>query len=163
QSWITEIKNTITNDNSAVNWCLGRPVTTTTTKTVPNQAAQTRTVSHTIDYPNCRTTVETVEPNDSRLKVTTTFGFDASGNTNFVCVVGLDQNGNNMTARTTATHYSYADSRCALPEAVTDALGFTTITAYNYNFGLPQSVTDPNGVAISSLLYDDFGRKAKET
>ena len=162
QSWITEIKNTITNDNSAANWCLGRPSTTTTTKTVPNQTAQTRTVSHTIDYPNCRATVETVEPNDSRLKVTTTFGFDNCGNTSSVSVVGLDQNGNSMPQRVTQTNYSYSSSRCALPEAVTDALGFTTVTAYNYSFGVPSSVTDPNGIQISQLFYDDFGRKTKE-
>jgi RHS repeat-associated protein len=162
QSWITEIQNTITNDNSAANWCLGRPSTTTTTKTVPGQTALTRTVNHTMDYVNCRATVETVEPSDSRLKVTTTFGFDACGNTSSVSVVGLDQNGNAMTARNTTTNYSYSTSRCALPEAVTDALNFTSVTAYNYSYGLPTSVTDPNGIAVS-WLYDDFGRKIKET
>lgn len=163
-SWITEIKNTITNDNSAANWCLGRPSTTTTTKTVPSQSPLTRTVNHTIDYAMCRATVETVEPNDLRLKVTTTFGFDSCGNTNSVSVVGLDQNGNPMTARTTGTNYSYSTSRCALPEAVTDALlDPPTVTTYNWNFGLPATVTDPNGIQVSASSYDDFGRKTKET
>lgn len=162
QYWITEIKNTITNDNSAANWCLGRPSASTTIKTVPGQAAQTRTVSHTIDYANCRATVETVEPNDSRLKVTTTFGFDNCGNTNSVSVVGLDQNGVAMPARVTKTNYAYSTARCALPEQVTNALNQSTVTAYNYNFGLPSSSTDPNGISIS-WLYDNFGRKTKET
>src|SRR5262249_1219201 len=103
QYWITAIKNTIKNDNSAANWCLGRPSTTTTTKTIPGQVGQTRTVNHTMDYANCRATVETVEPNDTRLKVTTTFGFDSCGNTNSVSVVGLDQNGAAMPARLTKT------------------------------------------------------------
>ena len=162
QYWVTEIQNTITNDNSAANWCLGRPSTTTTTKSVPNQSPLTRTVAHTIDYPNCRATVETVEPNDSRLQVTSTFGFDNCGNTSSVSVVGLDQNGNSMPARVTQTNYSYSTSRCALPEAVTDAQGFRTVTAYNYSFGLPSSVTDPNGIQASQLSYDDFGRKTKD-
>ena len=145
QSWITEIANTITNDTSA-NWCLGRPSTTTTTKTVPGQPAQTRTVSHTIDYAACRATVETVEPNDTRLKVTTNFGFDACGNTNSVSVVGLDQNGVAMPARTTTTSYG---ARCQLPEAVTNPLNQTTQTAYRYDLGLPSSTTDPNGITVS--------------
>jgi RHS repeat-associated protein len=162
QYWVTEIANTITNDNSATNWCLGRPSTTTTTKLTTTQSAQTRTVSHTIDYPNCRATVETVEPNDARLKVTTTLGFDACGNTNSVSVVGLDQNGNSMPQRVTTTNYSYGTSRCALPESVTDALGFITITAYNYNYGVPSSVTDPNGI-VTLWTYNDFGRKTQET
>jgi RHS repeat-associated protein len=164
QSWIAEIANTITNDNSAANWCLGRPSSTTTTKTVPGQSAQTRTVAHTIDYVNCRATVETIEPNDSRLKVTTSFGFDSCGNTSSVSVVGLDQNGNAMPARTTTTNYSYSSpQRCALPEAVTNALNLnqTTVTVYNYNFGLPSSTTDPNQILIN-WFYDNFGRKTKE-
>lgn len=158
QSWITEITNTITNDTSA-NWCLGRPSTTTTTKTVPGQTAQTRTVSHTIDYTNCRATVETVEPNSSLLKVTTNFAFDACGNTSSVSVVGLDQNGVAMPARTTGTSYG---TRCQLAESVTNALLQTTYTGYNYSFGLPASTTDPNGITVS-WLYDDFGRKKQET
>ena len=166
QQWITEIANTITNDNSAANWCLGRPSTTTTKKTVPGQAAQTRTVGHTMDYAKCRATVETVEPNDTRLKVTTNFGFDACGNTNSVSVVGLDQNGVAMPARTTTTSYG---TRCQLPESVTNADGITS-TVYGYaaspvqpaSSTLPASTKDPNGIQ-TSWQYDDFGRKIKET
>ena len=39
QVWISEIKNTITNDTT--NWCLGIPNRTQTIDTVPGQAAQT--------------------------------------------------------------------------------------------------------------------------
>jgi RHS repeat-associated protein len=159
-SWTTEIANTITNDNSAANWCLGRPSATTTTKTVPGQGALARTVSHTMDYTNCRATVETVEPNDMRLKVTTSFGFDACGNTNSVSVVGLDQNGAAMAARTTGTSYG---TRCALPESVTNPLSQTSHTTNNYYLGLPASTSDPNNITTAAWLYDNFGRKTKET
>jgi RHS repeat-associated protein len=159
-SWITEIKNTITNDNSAANWCLGRPTTTTATKTVPSQSSQTRTVGHTIDYVYCRATVETAEPNDSRLKVTTSFSFDNCGNTDSVSVVGLDKNGNSMTQRTTGTSYG---ARCQLPESVTNALSQTTKTGYRYDLGLPTSTTDPNNIQTAAWTYDDFGRKTQET
>jgi RHS repeat-associated protein len=100
-----------------------------------------------------------VEPNSSLLKVTTNFAFDACGNTNSVSVVGLDQNGVAMPARTTGTSYG---TRCQLPESVTNALTQTTYTGYNYSFGLPSSTTDPNGITVS-WLYDDFGRKKQET
>jgi RHS repeat-associated protein len=159
-SWITEIKNTITNDNSSANWCLGRPTTTTTTKTVPSQSSQTRTVGHTLDYVYCRATVETAEPNNSRLKVTTSFSFDNCGNTDSVSVVGLDQNGNSMTQRVTGTNYG---SRCQLPERVTNALSQTSITGYRYDLALPTSTTDPNGIQTVAWSYDDFGRKTLET
>jgi RHS repeat-associated protein len=162
QSWVTEIANTITNDNSAANWCVGRPSTTTAQKTVPGQPAQTRTVGHTIDYVNCRATVETVEPNDTRLKVTTTFGFDpaACGNTSSVSVVGLDQNGVALAQRTTVTSYG---TRCQMPESVTNALSQTTVTAYNYALGVPSSITDPNNIQTVAWTYDNFARKTKET
>jgi len=161
-SWITEIRNTITNDNSAANWCLGRPTTTTTTQTAYLQTALTRTVGHTIDYSNCRATVETVEPNDLHLKVITTFTFDSAGcgNTTKVSVVGLDSSGNPMAARNTTTDWA---TRCTFPEKVTNALNQMSQTNYNYSFGLPQSSVDPNGITTAAWLYDNFGRKTKET
>ncbi|MBS1994700.1 MAG: VCBS repeat-containing protein [Cyanobacteria bacterium SZAS LIN-2] len=155
QQWTTTITNTITNDSS--NWCLGRPTKTTTTKSAPGQTTLTRTVSHTIDYVNCRASVETIEPGDTRLQLTTNYGFDACGNTNSVSVVGLDQNGVAMPARTTT--YSFG-TRCQFAESTTTPLGQTQ-TGWNYGFGLKSSQTDPNGIA-ASWTYDNFGRQSKE-
>jgi RHS repeat-associated protein len=64
-----------------------------------------------------------------------------------------------MPARTTTTSYG---TRCQLPESVTNPLNQATQTAYRYDLGLPSSTTDPNGITVS-WLYDDFGRKTKET
>lgn len=158
QVWITEVSNQITNDSSS-NWCLGRPTLTTTTSTVPNQSAQSRAIGHTIDYANCRASVETIEPSSATLKVTNTFTFDACGNTSAVSVVGLDQNGNSMPQRVTKTSYG---TRCQLPETITNAYNQVTTNGYNYNLGLKTSTQDPNKTTVS-WTYDDFGRKTQET
>ena len=155
--WTTTITNTISNDSSS-NWCLGRPSTTTTRKIVPGQAALTRTVAHTIDYTNCRATAEIIEPNDARLQMTTSFGFDACGNTNSISVVGLDPTGASLPARTTTQSYG---TRCQFSEVTNNALGQITLTGYRYDLGLKSSETDPNGNAVSTT-YDDFGRKASQ-
>ncbi len=155
--WTTVITNTITND--ATNWCLGRPSLTTTQKTAPGQAAVTRSVGHAIDYANCRATQEIVEPGDSRLQVTTTFGFDPCGNTNSIAVVGLDENGATMPARTITTSYGL---RCQFPEQVTNPLNQPSVYGYNYSLGLKSSAQDANGILVS-WSFDNFGRQTQES
>ena len=161
-TWNTTITNTIANYPSYSTWCLGRPTTTTTQKSAPGQPTLTRTVNHTLDssnsYYNCRATSEIVEPG-SALQVTTNFGFDGCGNTNSVSVIGLDENGVAMAARTTTTSYG---TRCQMPESVQNALLQTSTTTYNYNLGVKSSVQDPNGISVS-WQYDDFGRKTLES
>lgn len=158
--WTTAISSSIAND-SGPNWCIGRPSTTTTQKTAPGEPTLTRTVNHTIDYTNCRATQEILEPGNQRLQVTTTFGFlpAGCGNITSVSVVGLDQNGNPMPARTVSTSYGTA---CELAESVTDSLGQTTATQYDYRFVVPTQSYDINNLLTSSA-YDDFGRKTQET
>jgi RHS repeat-associated protein len=149
--------NTITND--AVNWCLGRPTQTTLQSTLPDTTSQTRTQGATIDYPNCRATQSVIEPASSTLKVTTTYGFDGCGNVNSIQVVGKKPDGTDMPTRTTGLNYG---TRCQFPETLTNALSESTTIAYKYEFGVQSSVTDPNGLA-RSFLYDDFGRKTRDT
>jgi RHS repeat-associated protein len=160
QSWVTTIWNSVTNYPST--WCLGRPYTSTTQKTAPGQPALTRTVNHTIDSTNCRATLEVVEPNDTLLKVTSTFGFDGCGNTNSVSVVGLDETGAAMPARVTTTDYNHFSGRCQFAEAVTNPLSQTFYVQYRYDLGVKQTSTDSNNVSIS-WGYDDFGRKTNES
>jgi RHS repeat-associated protein len=165
QAWVTTISNSIINYSST--WCLGRPNATTTQKTAPGQPALTRTVNHIIDSVNCRATNEVVEPN-TPLQVTTTFQFDPSGcgNTTSVSVVGLDENGVAMPARTTTTDYNYFSGRCQFPEAVTNPITIpapqTSYMRYQYNLGLKQTATDANGVSVG-WTYDNFGRKTGES
>jgi RHS repeat-associated protein len=160
QSWVTAISNSITNYPST--WCLGRPYTTTSQKTAPGQPALTRTVNHSIDSTNCRATVEVVEPNDSLLKITTTFGFDGCGNTNSVSVVGLDETGTAMPARTTTTDYGHFSGRCQFPEAVTNPYSQSSYVQYRYDLGVKQIATDANKVSVN-WTYDNFGRKMDES
>jgi RHS repeat-associated protein len=166
QSWNTLITNTIYNNPTI--WCLGRPTVTTSQKTAAGQPSLTRTVSHAMDptaagpngaaYYYCRAQTETAEPGTS-LQVTSNFGFDACGNTNSVSVVGLDENGVAMPARTTNTSYG---TRCQFPESVSNSYSQTTSTAYNYSLGVKQSATDANGVTVS-WQYDDFARRTRES
>jgi YD repeat-containing protein len=74
-------------------------------------------------------------------------------------VIGLDETGAAMPARTTVTSYG---TRCQMPESVTNPLTQTSQIAYRYDLGVKQSVTDANNVS-GSWLYDNFGRKTKET
>jgi len=155
-SWSTLISNSITNDTSA-NWCLGRPTTTTTTKAAPGQPTLTRTVGHTMDYVNCRATQETVEPGDPKLQVTTSFEFlpQDCGNTTKSTVVGLDQNGVALPARTTQWDYG---PRCTYVETITNSLNQSASTTYDYNLGAPKFAFDIDGLK-TTWTYDDFGRK----
>ncbi|MES1190002.1 MAG: FG-GAP-like repeat-containing protein [Steroidobacter sp.] len=164
QKWITEIKNpaaSIINDTT--NWCLGRPTLSTTTKTLPDGTSQTRTVAHTMDpngY-NCRATTETVEPGNSLLQVVQKFEFDpaACGNTTKVTVIGQNPDGTPMDPRITSTMYG---TNCEMPEQVTDAYQRTTYTKYRYDYVVPVSKKDPNGVSVS-WTHDNFARKISET
>jgi RHS repeat-associated protein len=157
-SWLSVVTNTISPDAGS-NWCLDKPTVSTTQNTVPGQSSQTRQVNHAVDYVNCRFTQETMQPGDSRLQVTTNFGFDGCGNINSVSIVGLDQNGATMPARTTTSGYG---THCEFAETVTNALSQVTTTGYRYDIGVKSSVTDPNNVTVS-WLSDGFARRIKES
>src|SRR5207244_3368770 len=65
---------------------------------------------------------------------------------------------------------SYADSfsdgfnrnTFAYPTAVTNADGFASSVAYNYDFGAATLTTDPKGAQMV-MAYDSFGRLARKT
>ncbi len=158
ETYTVQTTNTITND-SGTNWCLGRPSQVEIKSTLPDSTFQTRTLSATVDYAQCRNSEEIIEPSSSTLKVTTTYGFDSCGNVNSVAVIGKNANGTTMATRTTTRNFG---SRCQFPETIVNPESESTTIAYNYQLGLVGTVTDPNGAAVS-LTYDGYGRQTQES
>jgi RHS repeat-associated protein len=161
-SWQTTVVNQYSNSTSG--WCLGLPTSTTVQSAVPGQTTQTRTYSFIPDtnVAYCRTSQVVVEPTSANqaLTITETFGFDSSGcgNVTSASIVGHNPDGTAMPSRTSSRSYG---ARCQLPETITNALGQASIIAYNYDFGAPTQLTDPNGL-ITKWQYDDFGRESVE-
>jgi RHS repeat-associated protein len=156
-SWQTTTTSTFANDTTSN--CLGLPTSTVVTQSVPGQAAQTRATAYSVDTGPCRITQQVLEPGSPTQKVTTTLAFDACGNVSSLQVVGSTPGGSPMQARTTSFGYG---ARCQLPESMTNPLGEATSVGYQYDFGVPVTVTDSNNLT-TSWNYDDFGRRIQET
>ena len=166
-NWTSTTSTTFNNDNSA-NWCLGLPAVTTIDNSLPGQVTPTRrTYNYGLDSANpttCRIKTQIIEPSTPNQTVTTDLGFDGCGNASSVTVTAANPAGYSPAtfSRQTSYNYSYTTpARCQFPETVTDALSQVTTIAYNYNFGVPISETDPNGIA-TSWAQDDFGRMQRE-
>jgi RHS repeat-associated protein len=157
-AWRSTLNLEYTNDASG-NWCLGVPLSRTTTSTAPDQLAVSQTTTYVTDPVGCRITQQVVEPNIPALKVITSFGFDGCGNLNSVHTVGSNPDGTVMPARTASFNYG---TRCQLPESATNPAGETTTYEWRYDFGVPVRVTDPNGLS-TTWSHDPFGRRVGET
>ena len=136
-------------------WCLGRPQSTQVTvgHSLPGGSAVTRTTDQGWDSLYCRPTQIIDEPTSSTLKVTTTLGYDALGHVNSQSVSGIG-----MTAR--VTNFAWSGNGLYLA-TLTNPLGQASTQTWNGSFGVPASVTDPNGLA-TSWTYDSFGRRTDE-
>jgi RHS repeat-associated protein len=161
QTWTQTINASYYNDST--HNCFGLPDTLSDQRVVPGQTTQTRNFSYLADTTKCRTTQETIEPNVSGLQVTIAYGFDDTCTTggNTVAVTGQNPDGSAMATRTTTYDFSYTGQRCQLVEAIINPAGETTSIWYNYDFGVPRSVTDPNDLFVS-YQQDDYGRKNYE-
>jgi RHS repeat-associated protein len=149
--------------NDTTNWCLGRPGRTQqiNSHNLTYGGSITRTTDISWNSTLCRPTQTVDEPvgvsTDPTLQVTTSLGYDTFGNVNSTTVTGTG-----MTGRTTSTVYSDATFTTGqFPLSSTNALGQTSTSVWNYDLGVPTSVTDPNGISIS-WLYDAFGRRIRE-
>ena len=145
--------------NDAANWCLGRPtnVQQTNSHSGYGGTANTRTTISTWDAAQCRPTQTVVAPYTA-LAVTTDIGYDLFGNVNSQTVTGYA-----MTARQATTNWG---STGQLPVSNTvgagTSLAMTTQTSWNYSLVAPNNTTDQNGL-VTSYLYDNFGRRMRET
>ncbi len=157
QTWQTTTSVTYQNDVTAN--CLGLPLSRSITSSVPGQTTKTRQFGYTNNVALCRLEQEVIEPNISSLKVTTNLGYEPScGNLQSVQVIGSEPNGTPMAPRTTTLNYG---TRCQLIETVTNALQQPTTLVYRYDYALPTSTSDPNGIT-TYFQYDDFRRRIRE-
>jgi RHS repeat-associated protein len=143
--------STFTNDT--VNWFLGRLSSSTVTSAAPGKTSITRTSSFSYSSTTGLLTQEVVEPNNSALKLTTTYGYDAFGNKTSVSVA--DSGG---TTRTTTTSYT---TNGRFPASSTNAANQTETYAYHATWGGITSLTGPNNLT-TTWTYDNFGNKTQE-
>jgi RHS repeat-associated protein len=146
-------------------WCIHIPDTTSIQSTLPDNTSLTRhygSQGQGVDYTNCRVTDEYIEAGSSTLAVTTHYAFDSWGNHSSVTVTGRNPDGTAMAPRT--TNYTFGTSG-QLPEVITNVISptnFTTNISYNYSFGVPSQLQDPNGI-ITKWTQDPYGRPLSET
>lgn len=115
-------------------------------------ATGTRTTSYTYAT-NGMLSTEVIEPNIPASRLTTTYTYDAFGNTTGVTLSGVD-----IATRTQTTGY---DIKGEFATSQTNALSQGETWQYDARFGLPTSHTGPNGLT-TSWTYDSFGRKTLE-
>jgi RHS repeat-associated protein len=125
-------------------YIVGKPVRTNVYDSTNNQ------VSFTKNHYDSQGNITSVETNDGNgIFTRATYGYDSYGNRNSMA----DALGN-------PTTILYDTLYNAFPWQVTNALQQTTTTTYDYRFGLPATLTDPNG-AVTTTQYDGFGRKTE--
>jgi RHS repeat-associated protein len=141
------------------NWCLGRPTDTaiTSSHTLANGVAITRSFDATWDGAKCRPTQRRIEPDNATWRVTVDLLYDNFGNVNSQTVTGGGTPA--MLPRTTLIGWG-TDGH--FPRSVTNALNQVTNQVWNDAMGRPSSLTDPNGIQ-TSWTYDSFGRPDTET
>jgi RHS repeat-associated protein len=135
-------------------WYLGRLTASSVTATSPTDS-QTRSSSFT--YENSTTGLlktETIEPGNSALSLTTTYGYDSFGNKTTVVTSGTG-----VASRSASTTY---DTQGRFPQRTLNALAHEETYVYDPALGVLKSTTGPNGLT-TSWEYDGFARKTKET
>ena len=159
-TWTTTTTNTP--DVDTTHWCLG--LLTETQVAYAGGPSGTNPVTRTKTFPSpdtthCRYTQIVTEPSSTQYMVTETLGYDPTAGTLLTDTV----TGVGMAARTTT--YGW-DAESLFPTSIQDPSGAQAQMAYNYSFGLPASLTDPNSSSqtpiVTSWQYDGFGRKAQE-
>ncbi len=160
-TWTTTVTNTP--DPDTTHSCLGLLTSKVINYTdgTPGDNV-TRTQNFTPDTTHCRYSTIITEPaKTTTFMVTEVLAYDGYGNINSDTVTGA-----NMTARLTTVDWGTTTGQ--FPLSITDATrSSTTKLTFNYSFGTPATLTDPNSSTstpiVTSWLYDPFGRKSQET
>ncbi|MCX7056278.1 MAG: FG-GAP-like repeat-containing protein [Proteobacteria bacterium] len=141
----------------ATGWCVGLADQISEQRTAPGPVSLTHTTAYSVSTDGlCRVLSQTVEPSSSIDKVVTVFDHAAAGcgNVTAATVTGQTPAGGAMTPRVTTMGYG---AKCLRPETVTNALSQTTQISYQYELGVPHTVTDPN-LLSTTTNYNDLGQ-----
>ena len=103
-------------------------------------------------------TSEVIEPDNPDHRLQTDYDYDAFGNT-LVTTVSGGSGGTAITSRASSVSY---DSKGRFPLSTTNALGHTATRTWDARFGVPLTMTGPNGIT-TTWTYDNFGRKLTES
>jgi RHS repeat-associated protein len=152
ERWTRSTATSIIPDTSS-NWCLNMPSQQAVTYTAPGTPAITRTVEYQPDYVNCRENQQVVEPGNTTYAVTQVYDFDAFGNVKTVSATGAK-----MTQRQSTIDWGATGQ---VPMITRDPSGATAQFNYDFRYGLPSSVTDPNNLT-TSWIFDNYGRQIQE-
>ena len=143
-------------DNDTVNWRLGRPVSAQVISTLPNGQSQTRTSSFSYHASTGLLIKDIIEPGTA-LALTTDTVYDAYGHKASVTVSGPD-----IVTRTPTFAYLTSPGEAFAQTRSTNALGHSETQVLDARFGVPVSLSGPNGLT-TMWAYDGFGRKLQET
>ena len=170
-TWTTSTTNTtdISANQTAdlAEWCLNMldGAQVTFTSSLPGSTSVTRTKTFTPDEPaNCRILTAVTEPtaNSGLYKVTEALAFDSFGNVATDTVTGANMPSSPASRVTTLNWGTTGQFLVSL----TDPSGAVTTRTYaspqSITFGVPDSAKNANNLT-TSWVYDDFGRKTKET
>jgi YD repeat-containing protein len=122
-----------------------------------------RTTSYEYDTSSGQLTKETIEPNDLKSCLQTSYGFDTYGNktsTSKSACAGATAPTTNSAA-TPRTHTDNYGADGHYPVTSTNALNQSETKTYDPRFGTLTSLSGPNGL-VTRWEYDNFGHKTKE-
>ena len=148
------------------NWILGRLLATEVTHEAPAQLPIVRRSAFSY-YPNGRLKTEVVEPGKADFELTTTYEYDAYGNTYRKTVSGNPAAAPDYRIATisSTTTIDYTGLGDALDPRVvtttTNALGHSEVKIIDARLGVIKTLTGPNG-RTTTWQYDLLGRKIKE-
>ncbi len=163
ETWTTTFTNTY-QPVDTTNWCIGLPYSIKREQSHAGSTVVTLSARFVEDDPlKCRNRTRTDAPDDPKYKVTTEFGFDSFSNVNRLTVTGTNPDGSAMTSRVTAVDWG---TYGIYPSTLTNALNEVTRIDYNFDYGAPKTLWDPNSTATRELKtewkYDTFGRLKQE-